>query len=129
MMSTKRKSEKLPKQAENAKRGAAGSAKTTAGRSRVFRDKSKYKRSEEKKVNNSESVNFETRKNELLNNLPKEFRESVYNFAYQECHGCCENDILIYLEEMVDFISGPLNSLINRSYNQGYRDGSNGEEL
>jgi hypothetical protein len=35
---------KLPKQAESAKRGAAGQANSTKGRSRVFKDKTVYDR-------------------------------------------------------------------------------------
>jgi hypothetical protein len=35
---------------ENVKRGAAGMAKATAGRSRTFKDKKKYDRRRDKKV-------------------------------------------------------------------------------
>lgn len=46
-MKSKKKT-KLPKAVEEAKRSAAGTAKATAGRSRTFKDKTKYNRKTEK---------------------------------------------------------------------------------
>lgn len=121
-MSTGRKSEKLPKQAENAKRGAAGSAKTTAGRSRVFKDRSKYERSEGKTVD-SEEIQYETRKAQILNEVPEIFRQPLANFCYREYHGSGYGDVLFYLRELVDILKEPINATALKNRNDGYNEG------
>ena len=46
----KKKEVKLPDQVEKVKRGAAAQANSTKGRSRVFKDKTKYDRKKEDDV-------------------------------------------------------------------------------
>jgi hypothetical protein len=106
-VSKNKKEAKLPKQAENAKRGAAGSARSTVGRSRVFKDRTIYDRTDNKReIENMTNVGERTK--ELLDQVPIEFRGALSYQAYQTGHAYGDEEILNHLTDLVEMIKGPI---------------------
>jgi hypothetical protein len=100
------KKKQLPDQAERGKRSAAGSAHSTVGRSRVFKDRSVYNRTSNKVE--MEMKSFQDRKIEILHGTPKEFHSALYNFAWREGHSCGESEVLIILKDLCEMIREPI---------------------
>jgi hypothetical protein len=109
----KKKKPQLPDQAERAKRGAASSAKSTVGRSRVFKDHTIYDRTGNKKE--VEMINdFEARKTVILEEVPKEFHDAFWHYAWEQGHADGESQVLWHLEDIRDLMRKSIYDFKNR---------------
>jgi hypothetical protein len=62
---------------------------------------------------------FEDREREILKRIPPEFHGAISHYAYQHGHGCGPNDVLIYAEDLVDALEGPIEKFAARIKNGG----------
>jgi hypothetical protein len=105
------KKKSLPTQAERAKRSAAGGAKSTAGRSRVFKDKKTYDR---KKGFEMDSDTFASRMQEILKDTPVEFHGSMIYYAYQGGNSVGDDEVFLILEDLCEMVRRPIFDFKNR---------------
>jgi hypothetical protein len=107
----KKITKQLPEQAKLAKRSAAGGAKSTAGRSRVFKNKKTYDR---KGGFEMDSDTFERRRKEILKDVPVEFHANLIHYAYQEGHSVGDDEVFLILEDLCEMIRLPLENYTMR---------------
>lgn len=64
------------------------------------------------------------RRNELLNRVPEEFRAVLWSMAYQDSHSNGPIEILLYLEDYVEILKGPIEKFGQRMNKEGWDEAS-----
>lgn len=62
-------------------------------------------------------------KNDMLKNVPKEFRAVLDSMAYEQDHAYGRGEVLVILEGLVMDLSNVINNFGERKYKEGYNDG------
>ena len=73
----------------------------------------------EKGMKMGKVADFQSKKEELLSRVPPEFRPAIFAFAWEEGHANGESEVLIYIENFVDAIEGPIAALVARMSKTG----------
>ena len=62
-------------------------------------------------------------KNDMLKNVPKEFRAVLESMAFEQSHAYGYSDALVILKGLVIDLGNVINNFGERKYKEGYNDG------